>query len=399
MGAETAARFHAIHGKPAPRVSYFKRDFVDYVLMLSVSAALVGISYGPGHPLALAGFGLCATMLAAFVMRHGVQFTVPLLLRRPLDVVYMVVYKLQNLKPPYVWALALLAVENALIALMPDLPHHTDAMRKLALGLFYFHLAGLTVYRTAIFVAHLRKRAHVKEVLSQTVWKTRVTSDLRVTLEILHGYGTGLLTHIILLAPWYLVITRLRFSVIALVIACAANLAIQLQWLRSVNAWFYRDHWLGHNSEFEFVWLHGTHHDAIPSGMIAVAGNGLLEGFARHALGSPLPFYNPLIAFAMYTVEVLADINSHQYIPGVFPRQPKGIIAASQHASHHYGKLEPYGFGIDSEHPAVPASRRRDFARFPEELRNSIRLDQELTGFRWDNAVYRRTMALYEKYH
>jgi hypothetical protein len=399
VDSKAVARFHSIYGERKPRVVYFKRDFVDYALMLLVSAALIGLVYGIEHPLALSGFALCAAMMGTFVVRHGVEWRFPLLLTRPQDALYMLVYKLQNLKVPYFVALGLLVLENLLIGQTPGLPHHTDAMRNVALGLFYFHLLSLSVYRTVIFAAHLQKRALVKEVLSQTPWKAQVADGRSVTLEILHAYGTGLLTHIILLAPWYLVITRLRFSALFLLVSCGLNLVVHVKWLKSLNAWFYRDHWLGHNSEFEFVWLHGTHHDAIPSGMIAVAGNGLLEGFARHTLAYPVPFYSPLVAFLVYTFEVLLDIGSHQYIPGIFPRQPKAIVIANQHSSHHYGKLEPYGFGINSDHPNVPAALRRSYARFPEELRNSIRLDEELTGFRWDNAAYRRTLALYEKYH
>ncbi len=399
MDTVTAARLHSIYGERTPRVVYFKRDFVDYALMLLVSAALIAIAYGQDHPLALAGFGLCAAMLGTFVIRHGVALALPLLLRRPQDALYMFVYKLQNLKAPYFVALGLLVLENVLIARTPDLPHHTEAMRNVALGLFYFHLLSLSVYRTVILAAHIQKRALLKEVLSQTPWKAQVGGGRSVMLEILHAYGTGLLTHIILLAPWYVVITRLRFSALFLLVSCGINLAIHVKWMKSLNAWFYRDHWLGHNSEFEFLWLHGTHHDAIPSGLIAVAGNGLLEGLARHTIGYPVPFYNPLATFVVYMFEVLLDINSHQFIPGIFPRQPKGVVIANQHSSHHYGKLEPYGFGINSDHPDVPAGLRRSYARFPDELSNSIRLDQELTGFRWDNAAYRRTLALYEKYH
>jgi hypothetical protein len=36
--------------------------------------------------------------------------------------------------------------------------------------------------------------------------------------------------------------------------------------------------------------------------------------------------------------------------------------------------------------------------RLPDELSNSIKLDEELTGFRWDNPTYRKTLSLYDKY-
>src|SRR5205807_7834504 len=102
-----------------------------------------------------------------------------------------------------------------------------------------------------------------------------------------------------------------------------ASIFLHRNWYKVLNTWFYRDHWLGHNSEFEFIFLHGTHHDAIPSGMIAVAENGLLEGFTRYTLGSPIAVYDPIVSFLLFSFEITSDIESHQYIPGVFPRMPR----------------------------------------------------------------------------
>jgi hypothetical protein len=172
-----------------------------------------------------------------------------------------------------------------------------------------------------------------------------------------------------------------------------------MKWMKAINRWFYRDHWLGHNSEFEFVFLHGTHHDAIPSAMIAVAENGLLEGFLRLAMGTPVSFYNPVVAFLMNTLEVKVDMEAHQYIPGVYPRLPMNVMEVSQHSTHHYGSIEPYSFGIKVDQPGAPEEYNKVFARLPDELKNSARLDEELTGFKWDNPTHRRTMSLYRKYH
>jgi hypothetical protein len=88
------------------------------------------------------------------------------------------------------------------------------------------------------------------------------------------------LAHIVLIAPWYLVIKYASFSVILLPIVCAINVFVQVKWLKAINAWFYRDHWLGHNSEFEFVFLHGTHHDAPYPPAVAVAEAGSWKAFS-----------------------------------------------------------------------------------------------------------------------
>ncbi|HET8798468.1 MAG TPA: hypothetical protein VFO89_12310, partial [Thermoanaerobaculia bacterium] len=351
------------------------------------------------HPLSIAGYVLCAFAAGMFAYRHGVELGVPLFLRRPQDLFWMFVYKFQNLTPLYLIALGLLLAENAIIAATPRLPHFSDHVRTAALWLFFIHLAAITVFRTVILIDHLRKKELVREVLMQTAWKRVVGEKTNMTLELLHAYATGLLAHIILIAPWYLVIRYASFSVLLLPVVCAINVYIHVKWLKAINRWFYRDHWLGHNAEVEFLYLHGAHHDAIPSAMIAVAENGFLEGFLRLTLGTPMTFYNPLTAFLIITAEVKMDMDAHQYIPGLYPRLPMKIMEVSQHSTHHYGSIEPYSFGIKADQPGLPESYRKLFAGLPDELRNSARLDEELNGFNWDNPTHKRLMGLYEKYH
>ena len=370
--------FHKLYGVRQSRIRYSDRDFLDYVLMIALSALTVGLSYGIGHVMSIVGLALCAFTLVTFIARHGVEFRVPVILKRPQDVLYMFAYKLQNLKPMYFIALGLLLLENVLIAATPNLPHHVELMRTIAFYLFYAHFISITAYRTAIFVAHLAKKELVREVLMQTPWKRVVNEKTNITLEIAHAYCTGLLTHIILIAPWYLVISYSSFSVVFLPIMCLIDPIVHWRWFLVYNAWFYRDHWSGHNSEFEFIYLHGTHHDAIPSGMIAVSGNGFIEGIMRYTLGAPTAFYNPVISFMINMVEVKIDIDRHQYIPGVFPRLSKKLLETFQHSTHHYGLLAPYSVGL--------------------KLDNSIKLDEELTGFKWDNPIQQLILSLYNKY-
>jgi hypothetical protein len=398
MNKNDPAVFHKLYGIRAPKIAYAKHDFLDYVLMVAITAAVAVASFGARHPLSILSVALCAFAVATFITRHGVAFRVPLLLRRPQDALFMVVYKLRNLTPVYLAAVGVLLLENVLIALTPAWPHCWELVRTVAVYLLYVHLIVISAYRTAILVDHLAKKELVREVLMQTQWKRVLSGRTGVTLEIVHAYASGLLTHIILVAPWYLVITHAKFSVLFLPVVCAANVVIHMKWLKAINRWFYRDHWLGHNSELEFLYLHGTHHDAIPSGLIAVAENGFLEGFLRLTVGSPVPFYNPLMSFLAHTIEVQKDIDAHQYIPGVFPKLPRKLVETSQHSTHHYGPIEPYGFGIKVDQPHDPERYKNIFKGLPDELRNSAKLDEELNGFQWENPTYRRTLALYERY-
>ncbi|HEX6095450.1 MAG TPA: hypothetical protein VF432_03920 [Thermoanaerobaculia bacterium] len=398
-GKNDPAVFHALYGARQPRAIYYKRDFTDYALMLALCALAIGLTYGPRHVFFIAGFALCAFALVMFLTRHGFELKVPLILRRPQDVVWMFVYKLRNLSLPFLVAVAVLLLENVLIAATPQLPHRVELMRTAALWMFYIHFLAITAFRTVILIDHLRKKELVREVLMQTSWKRVVAGKTSITREIVHAYCTGVLAHIILLAPWYLVIRYASFSVLFLPVVCAINIFVYMKWMKVINTWFYRDHWLGHNSELEFVWLHGTHHDAIPSAMIAIAENGLLEGFLRLSLGTPVPFYNPLAAFLVLTAEIKMDMDAHQYIPGVYPRLPMKVMEVSQHSTHHYGSIEPYSFGIKVDQPGRAAEFKHLFAGVPDELKNSAKLDEALNGFQWENPTHKRIMSLYQQYH
>ncbi len=390
--------FHKLYGEKKPRVNYYGKDLIDYTLMVLLTAVVIAFSYGPVRVMSVIGYVLCAFMIVAFPIRHGLELKVPLILRRPQDVLYMFIYKLQNLTPVYFFALGLLILENVVIARTPNLPHHVELMRKIAYVLFFLHFVLITGYRTVILVAHLRKKELARDVLMETPWKRVINKKTNITLEILHAYATGVLTHIVLIAPWYLVITYLKFSVIFLPVVCAINVYVHIKWVKATNEWFYRDHWLGHNSELEFIFLHGTHHDAIPCGLIGVAGNGFLEGFARGTIGFPIPFYNPVICLLVYTMEIQQDMNLHQYIPGIYPKMPKKALEIGQHSTHHYGRLEPYTIGLKLDQPSVSEEYKHAFRMYPDELMNSIKLDEELTGFVWDNPTQRATLALWDKY-
>ena len=165
MKKPNPAIFHKLYGEKKPKVTYYARDFIDYVLMILLCILVVSLSYGFGHAMSMIGLGLCAVMLVAFIIRHGIELRVPVILRKPQEVFYMVVYKLQNLKLIYFTAIGLLLLENILIAATPNLPHHVELTRKVALYLFYIHFIFITAFRTVILADHLAKKELVREVL------------------------------------------------------------------------------------------------------------------------------------------------------------------------------------------------------------------------------------------
>jgi hypothetical protein len=391
-------RYHRLYGNKRKRTTYQGKDYLDYLLMLVLSAAFMLAGYGLDHPLAWVGVAVCLFMAATFPINHGVEWRVPLVLRAPQDVIFLLVHKIQNIRAMYFVAIALLVAESVLIRYTPDWPHHVDWMRRIGLGLFWVHLGLITLYRTAILIAHLRKRDLVREVLAQSAWRARVTSPGRTVFSIVHGYLTGLLTHIVYLIPWYLILQYVDFSLVLAPATIVIGLIVQRKNVKSLNDWFYRDHWLSHNSEIDFVYMHGMHHDAIPSGMIAVAGNGPLEGLMRSTIAFPIPFFNPVAAAFLYTYDVKLDIDTHQYIPGIFPKLSREFLGVAQHSLHHFGMLEPYGFAINLDQPI--SDELKKFAKvLPDELKYSWRIERDLNGYEWDNAKFRWYLALVDKYH
>jgi hypothetical protein len=398
MKKHDPAYFHKLYGAHKPRVQYYARDCFDYTLMVLLTAVVVLLCYRTSLVLSIFGLFLCVSEIVMFPLRHGFELKVPLILRRPQDVLYTFLYKLENLTPVYFIAIALLLLENYVVSRTPNLPHHVELLRKIFLVLFWVHFLVITGYRTAILFAHLAKKEFAREVLMETPWKRTINQKTNITLEIFHAYFTGLLTHLVLVGPCYLVITYANFSLVFLPVICAINVWVHYKWVKATNEWFYRDHWLGHNSELEFIYLHGTHHDAIPCGLIGVAGNGFLEGFMRGTIGFPIPFYNPIIALLVYSVEIRQDMALHQYIPGIFPKMPKQAVEIGQHSTHHYGRLEPYTIALKLDQPGVSEEYKKNFSVYPDELMNSIRLDEELTDFEWDNPTHQATLALWDKY-
>src|SRR6266705_1055404 len=152
MKTVDATKFHKLYGVKRQRITYHNKDFLDYVIMILMSAALIRFAYGANHAVSIIGWVLCAFMVATFPMRHGVQFRTPLILTRPQDILYSLIHKLQNIKPAYFVAIGVLILENYIIVLTPRLPHNVELAHTIALCLFWRHFILMSSYRTAILI-------------------------------------------------------------------------------------------------------------------------------------------------------------------------------------------------------------------------------------------------------
>src|SRR5260221_1639187 len=135
--------YHKMYGTKSlrkPRTVYYKKDFIDYTLMMVLTALVIGLAYGFSHILSIIGFALCAFMVVVFAIRHGIEIQVPVLFRDPAELFWVWVYKLRNLRPVYFVALGLLLLETLVVRATPNLPHHSDWIRRGALYLFYINI-------------------------------------------------------------------------------------------------------------------------------------------------------------------------------------------------------------------------------------------------------------------
>lgn len=393
------SHFHQLYSEKCVRFKYDKTDWCDYVLMCLFSSAVIGFCFGFLHHFTIFCSIMSLIMIYMFKVRHGVALKMPLLLRRPVDLIFIFIYKIKNLKVTYFFAVFLLVVENVLIFLTPTLPHYVDEMRVVGYFLFWLHFVIITLYRTRILVDHLLKTHIIRDVLMKTVWRSMLKKEENIKVHVWHAYFTGILSHALLIAPWYLVITYSNFSVLLIIPMVFINYKMNIHFMKLINEWFYRDHWVGHHSELDFVYLHGPHHDAIPSGLIGVGGNGFLEGFFRHAIGVPTSLFNPFAALFFNTFEVYQDIITHQYIPGIFPQLPKNFNQIAQHSIHHFGRLQPYGFALNLKQDGLSDKFRASFKGLPDEFINSYRLDEQLNGFEWDNPKHKWFLDIVDKYN
>ncbi|WP_075185103.1 hypothetical protein [Teredinibacter haidensis] len=399
MKKSEADRYHHLIGVQSRRMTFRDGDFLDYVIMICLCGIALVCIYGIDNLLTQIGLVACALMIINFPLRHGFKLKTPLIVKRPQDILYMVVYRLTNLEPIILIAAAILILENVAIYFTPQLPHKVELVRQVGFYLIYLNFAIITIYRTAILAAHLYKRNLAKEVLLETPWKRVVVKHPSMFLEIFHSYFTGILAHIMMLIPWFLVVSYFDFSIIFIPIICVANYVVFSKSLAGILRWYYRDHWLAHNSELEFIYLHGAHHDAIPSALLAADESGFLEGIIRQMLGRPIAMFNPLMAFIFYTNSIWKNVTDHQYIPGIFPKQKNP--GRSQHAIHHHNRLEPYGLAYNLEiyKHILPEKQREKIERMSDREQEAYRLDEILNGFEWNNAKYRWYLQLVKKYN
>lgn len=216
----------------------------------------------------------------------------------------------------------------------------------------------ITLFRVVILIAHHLRASTVREVLENSPQRKSIAA-LSIHHHIVHGFITGMVGHLSLVAPCVLffMLTNPSWLREALLLGgfflwtCIAHPLRRRRILVRPdligNRLFYQNHSADHRSRFYFTVFHGHHHDAIPS---AVIGSGAETGFLENTTRgiSWLDFLNSIVVVQLKWMRVIAfDMVVHQYIPGVFPFAKPNLQGLGHHVTHHYGSALPLGIIFD----------------------------------------------------
>lgn len=357
---------------------YNAADAVDYSTMLGLTGAVASLCFGATHTLATLAWLSVGWLLIAFPLRHGCTLRWPLLLTDGCVLPRMLAYKLDNARPQLLVSAAVMCMEQAAISATPTWQHRLDEHREFLKTLFFAAFWGVTVIRVGLLGAHVWHRQRVFDFLAGSPWRKVLRKGTGVHWQLLHlshAFVTGVLCHILAVAPLYVLITSMQHSVVLLPLRVAADCAV-FAWFHVYdwNDWLYRDHWVSHHDAADFLFLHGPHHDALPVSLMAAHDVGMLEGFLRFSVGHPEGFMSPMVTAPLRGVQVLADMVFHQYVPGVAPYSQVIVYYGHHHAEHHFLRLHPLGSGFDRSPDGVPA--------------NTTEIDVRLAGYNPENKVW-----------
>ena len=335
-------------------MAYRAEDFPLYLLGLVLSGVLI-VPALPYRSAQVALVAALAYLTCFFLIKHGAKLerTVfrtildgvkqyPAMLLRSWSLVRSVV-----IPKGAIFALAVTAEYFLRSALVGTIWVQPFPWQWVAWGSFLV----ITLFRLVVAIAHLLRSTVVREVLESSPQR-KMIAILSIRHHIVHGFVTGVIAHLSLLAPCVLFymwtdpsILRETFLLGGFLVWTAIARPLRKRKILDPapvvhNRMFYHNHVQAHQSRFFFTVFHGHHHDAIPSAVIT--GAGFLENSDR-AIAWLDPLGSIIAVQVSSTWSVAFDMVVHQYIPGVFPFVKPTFLGAAHHISHHYGSGLPLG--------------------------------------------------------
>ena len=335
---------------------YQPDDFILYVFALAIVQAGFCLAFPNGWIRGLAAMGLLY-LAVTFILKRGAKldFTCLSAVSSGLAAYPRRLVRLirtgGRLIPVFSGILLVgLAVEHAGLT-SPSIRKSFLAQPFPYLTAFAIHFTLISAFRTVICITQLRRTTLLGSILGESGWRHEL-KRLAVWNHVLHGYVTGLLTHVCLFIPslifWrFTQPTFLRelamFTMTALVIVWVGPRRCQKILYVTRCAAFLMAHEEDHKSRFHFAVLHGPHHDAIPTAVMAASETGFCEAIDR-GIHLWLFTYSVLALVLLLSLAVPVNMLGHQYVPGVFPFSGLVMRQATHHVAHHFGSLRPLGF-------------------------------------------------------
>lgn len=343
-------------------MAYRAEDFILYFFSLIVFGA-ISIAALQSHWQLISIFLSLIFLLIFFVFKHGIRIDFSSLLLILKETVFYPRFFLKELLGD-VWPLVPV-IASYFLALAAEAIFSSKLEGSFwaspfpYLILFYLHFGIISLYRTVILFAHIKKYVLVRSILEISAWKLQL-QKIHIIFHIIHSYITGLLCHLgIILLPlaFWRFTSPTYFREIAIIFF---YIILQGYWLKgllkkniafegaaslnNLNAyfkWFGRNHTSSHGSQYYFTVFHGHHHDAIPCSLLASTGTGLIEGVHRSLARLHLLHSVNLFVPLKLTATLIFDMTQHQYIPGVYPYSKVTVALQNHHALHHYFSLLP----------------------------------------------------------
>jgi len=328
-------------------------DFLDYVIMLCLCNVVVWALGGGVHLLSQVMFLLSLFFVYSFYVRHGVALCMPVLFKEPMSVVYAACYLVPRWSLCFTVSLFVVAKfgEGMLITSFQWLPHASEKVRLAMLLMAGANFTALLIVRVFILVQHWRKAEHVERVLRDSSFR-RYLRGASVYFHIVHCFMTGVYGMVLSWLPWVWLIRLVPFSVLTSPIISLGLLKLTPFFGPDAYLSYYILHWQYHNSRFQFIYFHGSHHDCIPSSLGASDfGDGFLGSIFMNMANCGIWLNGPLNVFSFFFQHSHLNMLSHQYIPGVYPYCDLIVKTDDFHMEHHYLRMEPLGLGTESWYP------------------------------------------------
>jgi hypothetical protein len=247
---------------------------------------------------------------------------------------------LQKLSSPKSVCLVFLLFAEQVALRFPLSIHCSRLMFEIQIWLFHVRVLKMILWRTVILAHHLLKRDQVEAFLQQTGFRRYVRS-CDITVHIAHAYCTGTLADfgLIMFGALRIQLLQQSFPFLLMELWCIFSRKFpgygpELEYQDIINQ-FYRNHSKDHYDNNFFVFIHGSHHDAIPISVISA------HGFWEACLASQLDnACGPIVALLRCS-STWHSYRTHQYVPGVFPFSKYVVASKVHHVEHHYFKLLP----------------------------------------------------------